>query len=366
MNQRGLYIHVPFCEQKCPYCDFYSTTAIDEIDRYTEVVCKTLKKHATNEKKLFDTVYFGGGTPSLLGNRNLIKIMDTVKGKSNNLLKEVTLEMNPMTLPILDLQRLRENGINRLSIGLQSAREEELTALGRRYSVKDAENTIKAAKEAGFSNISLDIMLAIPKQSISTQKETIDFSISQGVQHISAYLLKIEKGTLFYKKRQELGLKSEDEVAEMYLFLVSELEKHGFKQYEISNFAKEGYKGIHNLKYWNSQEYLGVGPTAHSFLDGERFFYPNSLKDFLTGSLKAISDGTGGNEDEYTMLKLRLCDGLNNAEFKAKFGKNIPQKYFNRAKELQKHGLTQVEDETIKLTPRGFLLSNELISRIIF
>ena len=167
------------------------------------------------------------------------------------------------------------------------------------------------------------------------------------------------------ENKSNLQLKNEDEEADMYLFLVSELQKNGFKQYEISNFAKEGCESQHNLKYWNSQEYLGIGPSAHSFIDGKRFFYPRSIKDFLSGNLDAVEDGIGGAAEEYAMLKLRLCEGISNIEFKNRFGVNIPEAYLKRAKDFQKHGLTVVNDRGICFTPEGFLLSNELISRII-
>ena len=366
MKQLGLYIHVPFCEKKCPYCDFYSVRATSDIfGEYAEKICETLKNYSKSSQFSFDTVYFGGGTPSLLGSENLAKIINTIKNYLKSSPNEVTLEINPTTLPILDFNRLRECGFNRLSIGLQSAVESELEMLGRRHSVKDAENVINLAKKAGFSNISLDLMIATPGQTINSLKKSIDFCISQEVQHISAYLLKIEKGTQFYENKSKLPLKSDAEEADMYLFFESELQKNGFKQYEISNFAKEGYASQHNLKYWNSQEYLGVGPSAHSFIDGKRFFYPRSLKDFLSGNLSAIEDGIGGTIEEYAMLKLRLCEGLNNAEFKASFGVDIPENYFKRAEDFQKYGLTVVNDESVCFTPKGFLLSNELISRII-
>lgn len=366
MKQLGLYIHVPFCEKKCPYCDFYSVSAAqDVLDKYTEKICRVLENYSENSHFSFDTAYFGGGTPSLIGSENLVKIMDVARNYLKSSTNEVTLEINPTTLPVLDFNRLREGGFNRLSIGLQSAVDNELNLLGRRHSVKDVENAINLAKKAGFLNISLDLMVATPGQTINSLKRSIDFCISQEVQHISAYLLKIEKETQFFENKSNLQLKNEDEEADMYLFLVSELQKNGFKQYEISNFAKEGCESQHNLKYWNSQEYLGVGPSAHSFIDGKRFFYPRSLKDFLSGNLSAIEDGIGGTIEEYAMLKLRLCEGLNNAEFKASFGVDIPENYFKRAEDFQKYGLTVVNDESVCFTPKGFLLSNELISRII-
>lgn len=367
MDAAGLYIHVPFCATKCPYCDFYSVPAeAAVIDKYTDMVCKTLAKYGKTANLHFDTLYFGGGTPSLLRNANIANILETVRGNFEFSEKEITLEMNPTTLPNLDLEKLRKDGVNRLSIGVQSAVESELRALGRRHSVKDVKDTIKKAKAAGFTNISLDLMIATPGQTLESLKESIAFCAAQNVQHVSAYMLKLEPGTQFYKNKASLRLKTEGEQADLYLAMVSELERYGFEQYEISNFAKKNYESAHNLKYWNSQEYLGIGPSAHSFINGERFFYPRSLKDFLSGNIKPVKDGTGGTMEEYAMLKLRLRTGISNSAFKSRFGVDIPQSYFRKAKIFQNHGLAVVDCDSIRLTPKGFLVSNKLISEIIF
>ncbi len=366
MRPIGLYIHIPFCENKCPYCDFYSLKAeIDIMNRYTNMVCETLLNYAKNMELSFDTVYFGGGTPSLLGNKNLSKIMNTIRDNFNLCASEVTLEINPTSSAKLDFIRLKDSGINRLSIGVQSAFYEELKELGRKHSVQDAELTIKMAQQTGFNNISLDLMIAVPGQTKSSLKQSIDFCVAQKVQHISAYLLKIEKNTPFYKMQDQLNLKDDDEQAELYLYLVDELDKRGFKQYETSNFAKKSYEGQHNLKYWNAEEYLGIGPSAHSFINGQRFFYPRSLADFLSGKIKVVEDGIGGTPEEYAMLRLRLREGLNNKAFKKRFGIDIPRVYFEKASLYQKNGLTYVDENNISFTSKGFLLSNALTSQII-
>lgn len=340
--------------------------ARDLINMYTDVVCKNLKSYSKISKHSFDTVYFGGGTPSLLGSLNLIKIMNTIKDNFEFSAKEVTIEINPKIPDVLDLQSLKENGFNRISIGVQSGVDEELKALGRQHSVKDVEKTIKLAKEAGFSNISIDLMLSIPNQTLNSLKESINFCILQNVQHISAYMLKIEEGTLFYKHKEKLNLKNDDETAILYLSLISELKNSGFKQYEISNFAKGSYQSKHNLKYWQCEEYLGIGPSAHSFVKGKRFFCAKSLKDFFNEKIKVIDDGPGGTEKEYIMLNLRLSKGINKKTFKSRFGYNLPNYYFEKAKRYQKYGLTLVDEENIKFTARGFLVSNQLISKILY
>lgn len=366
MRKVGFYIHVPFCEKKCPYCDFYSFSADSALkNKYTNVVCNTLKDYSQTFGITVDTLYFGGGTPSLLGDDNLLKIIDTLKHNFSFFPQEVTLEVNPMTLPILNFKKLRNAGINRLSIGVQSFVDEELKLLGRTHTVKDAENTIRVAQNSGFDNISVDLMLATPGQTLDTLKQSLDLCMSKNIQHISAYLLKVEQGTPFFRQKENLHLKNEDEQADMYLFLVSELEKNGFYQYEISNFSKPGYQSKHNLKYWNGDEYIGIGPSAHSYFNGKRFFYPRSLDDFLNYNIKRIEDGSGGTLQEYMMLRLRLNDGLNNDDFKRRFGINIPKKCFDIAKKFEKYNLTQVDDTTIRFTPKGFLVSNELIAKII-
>ena len=366
MKPIGLYIHVPFCESKCPYCDFYSVKCDKElIDRYTKATCEALKRYSQEMSLAFDTIYFGGGTPSLLGNENIEKILKTVNENFSFCAKEVTLEVNPTTASTLDFKRLLSAGVNRLSIGVQSAVDEELKQLGRRHTVRDAERTIKMAQEGGFENISVDLMVAVPSQTKRSLLKSIDFCANQNIQHISAYLLKIEENTPFYVQQTQLALKDDDEQAELYLHLVDELEKHGFKQYEISNFAREGYQGQHNLKYWNAEEYLGIGPSAHSFVNGKRLFYPRSLQDFLSGENEFIYDGDGGSVEEYLMLKLRLREGVNNNAFKERLGFDIPQVYFERAKTYQKYGLIEVDEKSFRLTKKGLLMSNALISNIL-
>lgn len=374
MDTLGLYIHVPFCLKKCPYCDFYSVNLKpDLLDKYVESLKSELIKWSEklksngNNSKIIDTIYFGGGTPNLLGNENISEILDLIRENFNvknekNL--EVTLEANPTKFDEIDFKTLRKIGVNRLSIGMQSSDDYELKLLGRTHTKETAEYTVKKAQKAGFDNISLDLMLCTPEQTKESLKRTIDFCESLKVQHISAYLLKIEKGTKYYLNRDKLNLKDEDTQSEIYLFICSELEKRGFMQYEISNFSKPGFQSKHNLKYWNAEEYLGIGPSAHSFLNGERFFYERNLEKFIE-SPKVVEDGTGGDIEEYTMLRLRLTKGIENEQFYKRFKINIPESYLKKAKIYEKYGLTKVLKDGFYLTKRGFLVSNELIANII-
>ena len=223
-----------------------------------------------------------------------------------------------------------------------------------------------AAKAAGIENISLDIMLGIPFQTEQSLEKTIGFADSLPVSHISAYILKIEQNTAFYRlfKQGKLNVCDDDLTAKLYLSAARQLEERGFMQYEISNFAKKGFEGRHNLKYWHDEQYLGFGPSAHSFFEGKRFYYPRSLKDYEAG-VCPIFDSEGGDAEEYLMLGLRLSEGISFERFERRYGYPVPEKTVKTAKELEKHGLMTVTDKGFSLTRQGFLLSNEIISRLI-
>ncbi len=359
----GLYLHIPFCRRKCPYCDFFSRVGSQEkMDEYTDLLAERIKQYSRIYPRRVDTVYFGGGTPSLIGDERLCRILDTVKASFDCKGAEVTLEVNPEKKDI-DFRRLREAGFDRVSIGLQSANDDELKILGRLHSVKDAEECIASARRGGFDNISLDLMIATPGQTRESIKRSVEFCAEQGASHVSAYILKIEPGTAYYKNRESLDLPDDDGQAELYIYAAELLEKQGYRQYEISNFAREGRESRHNLKYWHDEEYLGLGPGAHSFMEGRRFYYDRSFDAFARDIL--TDDGEGGYEEEYIMLALRLSEGAINERFVRRFGHGIPRKYYDNAKKLAATGYVLCDDEGIRLTREGFLLSNALIARII-
>lgn len=358
----GLYLHIPFCNGKCPYCDFYSVSPESTtVEQYVDALCKELDK----ADGIYDTVYFGGGTPSLIGSDNIAKIMSHIRRTADC---EVTLECNPSDTGSVDsrfdFSLVAKSGVNRISMGLQSADNTERTALGRRGGCDDAARAIERAKKAGISNISLDLMLGIPNQTAESLEKSVEYCKSSGANHVSAYILKIEEGTPFFKIKNKLTLPDEDETCDLYLSAVSLLEKAGFHQYEISNFSKKGFESRHNLKYWHCEEYLGIGASAHSFKDGKRFYYERSIDGFINGNPPA-DDGLGGDEEEYIMLALRLCEGLNFEKFSERFGHTLSEASIRKAKELEKHGLVKVTDSEISLTVNGFLLSNSVISSII-
>ncbi len=354
----GLYIHIPFCKGKCPYCDFYSVTPSgNTVDGYVDAICKK----ADEENRVYDTVYFGGGTPSLIGAHRIARILSHINRTADC---EVTLECNPSDTGSensdFDFSLVAKSGVNRISMGLQSADNGERKVLGRRGGCEDVERAIARAKNAGINNISLDLMLGIPNQTEESLKKSIEFCKTSGANHVSAYILKIEEGTHFYKIKNILSLPDEDETCDLYLSAVSELEKAGFHQYEISNFSKEGFESRHNLKYWRCEEYLGLGAAAHSFIDGKRFYYERSIKDFINGALP-VDDGLAGDEAEYLMLTLRLTEGLIFENYKKRFGRPVSENLIKKAKELEKHGLLNVNSTGISLTVNGFLVSNSII-----
>lgn len=362
MKPIGLYLHIPFCNGKCPYCDFYSVTPNSNVMRdYVAALCKKIDE----ADGIYDTVYFGGGTPSLLGADNIAEIMSHIKRTDNC---EVTLECNPSDTgsadSAFDFEKVAKSGINRISMGLQSADDAERKALGRRGGGCDVKRAIKRAMNAGIENISLDLMLATPKQSFENLKNSIEFCKNSGAKHVSAYILKIEEGTPFYKRKDSLILPDENETCDLYMFAVEELKKAGFEQYEISNFSLSGYESRHNLKYWHCEEYLGIGASAHSFVDGKRFYYERSIDGFISGN-SPIDDGKGGDEEEYIMLALRLSEGLIFENYQNRFNQPIPQSITEKAKELEKHGLVNVDKKHISLTVDGFLISNSVICGLI-
>lgn len=361
----GVYLHIPFCDGKCPYCDFFSQKADEQVfDRYTEEMIQRIYKEASLINRCADTVYFGGGTPSLLGSERLNRILKAVRngfGMTDN--AEVTVEVNPTPGNLPDFYLLRKAGFNRLSMGLQSANENELQILGRKHTAEAAAKAVVLARQSGFENISLDLMLAVPYQTTESLKHSVEFCAAQNCTHISCYLLKIEEGTPFFKRQSTLPLFNDEQQADFYLQACALLEKSGYKQYEISNFAKSGYESRHNLKYWHDEEYIGIGASAHAFVNGKRFYYPCSLTDFYAD--KRIEEGNGGDEEEYIMLALRLTEGLCNSRFQKHFGYALPQKYFRAAKRFSAAGLTEVGQDNIKLTRQGFLVSNTLIAEIL-
>ena len=346
---RGLYIHVPFCQKKCPYCDFYSLPySPEKAEEYKNAVVRNLSRYSKEE---FDTVYFGGGTPALICDK-IGEILDAADLAEN---AEITVECNPESLNENALRELKKAGVNRLSFGVQSLIENELSALGRAHSPQTAKDAIMLAHSLGFENISADIMLGIPNQTLDSLKRTIDGLGGLPITHVSAYLLKIEPNTVFGRKSGEIDLPDEDLQAELYLRAVEMLSQRGFMQYEISNFAKAGFESRHNLIYWRAEEYVGIGPSAHSYYDGWRFAVPKNLARFLDNELQPteITDFSPDKNEERILLGLRLSEGIRLSEKIKRRLILIPREYY------------KLSSDRISLTPRGFLVSNEIIATLL-
>lgn len=367
----GLYFHIPFCSGKCPYCDFYSVTPQEEmLENYTDALIRELvvwREHSSAAMPV-DTIYFGGGTPVLLGANRLGRVLEAVFSTFRMETKaEITVEANPSAVSASLFRDLRISGFNRLSMGLQSADDRELCALGRKHTAASAARSVNWARSGGFDNISLDLMLAVQGQTKESLCRSIQFCVDAGVEHVSAYLLKVEEGTPLSQqvKSRQIYLPGEEEQRFLYLQACEYLEQAGYCQYEISNFSKSGYESRHNLRYWDDREYLGLGASAHSFFEGKRFYYPRSVDAFLKGC-PPVQDGRGGDYEEYAMLRLRLINGLQDTESLRRYGHGIPLEYRRRAKKYETAGLLYCDDNGIRLTREGFLVSNALIGEILF
>ena len=362
----GIYIHIPFCIRKCPYCDFYSFTANEsKKDSYLQAVLLCLGKWKEKISDEIDTVYFGGGTPSVFGEKRISQVLSYIK-ESYKLTDdaEITVECNPSSVSAEFFAEIKNAGVNRISMGMQSAVDKERLTLGRLSDTAQVKNAVVMAKNAGIDNISLDIMLGVPHQTMESLDESIDFLLSLEIPHISAYMLKVEEGTPFDKMGDSLILPDEDTVAQMYLHTSERLSSAGYNHYEISNFAQYGKESRHNNRYWKGQDYIGIGPSAHSFFGGERFYYERDFDAFISGAAPT-SDGFGGDKEEYIMLRLRLSEGLIFSEYEKNFGEKISEDVIENMRKYQKADLLHIDDKGIRLTPKGFLLSNVIIGEIL-
>ncbi len=367
MNPLGLYLHVPFCFSKCAYCDFYSFKADElDFDRYTDTLCEHLKLAGEQLNRPADTLYIGGGTPSLLGGERITRLVTAAKENFGLNNAEITVECNPKEHLADDFRLMAKAGVNRLSLGVQSAVDSELKALSRRHRNPDVIRSVKDAKNAGIHNISLDLIIGIPHQTFESLKQSLRFLLSLEPTHISAYILKIESNTPFGRADvSTLDLPDEDRTAEMYLYVSDYLKQNGFEHYEISNFAKEGLRSHHNTKYWLCQEYLGLGPAAYSYLNGKRFSFSRDTEQYLTHP-EITHDGEGGDFEEYVMLRLRLSDGIDRCELEQYYGKQKADFLFKKAELLKNSGLINLTDNRLSLTVNGFLVSNAVIGKLLF
>ncbi len=365
MSNMGLYIHIPFCIKKCNYCDFYSLPVNDELyDKYVLNLIENIKIWSGKlQGRIIDSVYFGGGTPSVLGTDRILNILSEVFEHFNlSDDTEITIEVNPSSTILLDFKALKKYSVNRISMGLQSSSDEELELLGRAHNLYDAEITINKIKSAGIDNFSLDVMLGIPLQTIKSLQSTLDFCINSEAKHISTYMLKIERNTPFYYNNN-LSFADEDMQADMYEFTSGYLLDNGFRHYEISNFCKDNLISRHNTKYWMLDDYLGLGPSAHSLINGKRFYYPRDIKRFNFNDI--IFESEGNTPEEYIMLSLRTDFGFNLTKYKELFSAKLSPEFTREAHNLEKLQLLTIDNDIIRLTKKGYLVSNEIILRLL-
>ncbi len=370
----GIYIHIPFCRQKCLYCDFcsfsLSSCSKDAIDLYITGLQKEIERNADKYKgRKADTVYFGGGTPTLLSVGHFKDIMDSL-GRIFNISpdSEITVECNPATVDARYFAELHSLGINRVSIGVQSANQNELSALGRIHTFDDAVRTVHDAEKAGFSNISADIMFGIPEQTEKSFLFTLESICKLGIPHISAYGLKVENGTPFAENYSSLVLPDEDSEYNMYETAVKILSQYGIERYEISNFAKKGYESRHNLKYWQYYDYIGFGVSAHSFVDGIRYSNSRDIKAYTDGldirdSYERIEKHAA--ENEYVMLGMRLSDGINTSIFEKRFGESFDSRFGSALSPFVKSGHVIYKNGVCRFEDTGFYVSNYILSSIL-
>lgn len=366
----GLYLHIPFCRSKCAYCDFYSLSGReDRMDAYTAALERHLIEVAPQAAQhLVDTVYFGGGTPSYLGEKRLVKLLKAVK-KHYRIAPhaEITLEANPDSAGDWKaLRTLRRAGFNRISLGVQSTDDACLRALGRIHTWQQVQEAVAACRRAKFPDVSLDLIYGLPGQTMEQWEKTLSDALTLQPEHLSCYGLKLEEGTPLYRQRDSLTLPDDEAQADMYLYAVEYLRQNGYEQYEISNFARPGHASRHNLKYWTLGEYAGFGPGAYSDFGGVRYGYIRDLDRYIAGELVLAESEhipVSEREMEYIMLRLRTTEGMNIREFENRFRRRFDP-LGARLEVYAGHGLAQRTEQGWRLTPRGFLVSNQIIGEL--
>jgi putative oxygen-independent coproporphyrinogen III oxidase len=372
----GIYVHIPFCRSKCEYCDFYSIPGgrnKELMDRYLEALITHIRETAPSAPGYeVDTVYFGGGTPSFFGASGLSRIFAEIDRRFDvSRIAEVSFEANPDSVTLPMLQHLRRAGFNRISIGVQSDSDEQLKALGRPHNYKQAQQAVSLARRAGFDNVSVDLMFGLPNQSREQWMSTLRNVIDLKADHISCYGLKVEPGTKLFEYRECANLPDDDAQADMYFYAVDTLESFGYHQYEISNFAKDGFICRHNMKYWVGDEYLGFGPCAASDFAGKRFTIEPNLEKYIDGVMNKgvilsecepipLRERAG----EYLMLRLRTVDGVEENEYVRSF--LLPFKPLEKIfQQLQKSDYAAQTNGRWHLTPKGFMISNTIILQLL-
>ena len=376
LKDSALYVHIPFCDHKCIYCDFYSIITSDNVNAFLHSLKKEIKfyskKYSTGRN--FSTIYFGGGTPSLMKPEYLSEIINQLKKYftvSHD--AEITMETNPGTVNSEKLKRFYEIGINRISIGIQSFDKYELKFLTRIHDKQTAVNTVLNAKEAGFDNISIDLIFNLPGQTKAKWLSNLQQAVKLPIKHISAYSLILERGTILNKMVLDgkIVMQDDDYDADLYETTIDILEEHGFYQYEVSNFTKPGYECMHNNAYWHYKDYLSFGTSAHSFADGKRWWNFSSLKKYISeieknGNAAASSETLSEKQihDEYVMLALR-SSGIDLKEYKNMFNDDWINNKSSYLKKLNAENFISFDKNIIKFTKKGYALCDEILKNLL-
>lgn len=373
LKEVALYIHIPFCKQKCFYCDFPSYASLDHLkDDYVDALCKEIEEKVIDYK--IKSIFIGGGTPSYLETNQIYKLLKTISKLNLTENMEFTMECNPGALEKEKLETMINGGVNRISMGLQAVQNSLLKDIGRIHSFKQFEENFNLAREVGFKNINVDLMFGLPNQKVDEWVESLETIARLNPEHISAYSLIIEEGTAFYKlwERNKLILPSEDDERNMYSITKKILKEHGYNQYEISNYAKPGYECYHNKVYWQCNDYLGVGSASSSFIDGKRIKNIEDVKAYIekinnNESIieEIIENSKEDNMEEFIFMGLRMNKGISINEFKERFGIEIYSIYKDIIEKNINKNLLVLEKDNLRLTDKGIELSNSVMSDFI-
>ena len=373
----GIYLHIPFCRSRCSYCDFATDVfkSEDAVERYVNALVKEIQNSKFKIQKaenLIETIYFGGGTPSLLSPRQLEKILNAIHEKFNILPEiELTMEMNPATVTLETLKEYRSLGVNRASFGAQTFDDTELKRLGRRHTAQDVRETIELLRVSGFANVSFDLIAGLPRQTLQDWARNLDEALKLNPEHLSLYLLEIHEGTPLAEQIRSRRQPSPDEdlAGEMYELMIEKTLEKGYRQYEISNFSLPGFESRHNTKYWLCEPVFAFGVSAHSFDGRTRRANKRDTNRYVSLVESGASPVVEENElsakqfaAEFAFLRLRLAEGLDLENYKTRFGIDLRQKFGAELNRLEELGLIEFEENHLKLTRQGFLYSNEVFA----
>ncbi|HRI02368.1 MAG TPA: radical SAM family heme chaperone HemW [Pyrinomonadaceae bacterium] len=367
----GIYLHIPFCKSRCSYCDFATDVwrSSNAVERYVDAICSEVRNSKFEIRNLADTIYFGGGTPSLLNPAQIEKILNSVLSEFSVANEcEITMEMNPATVTPESLAAYRALGVNRASFGVQTFDDRALKLLARGHDANDARLTFKMLRDAGFDNVSFDLIAGLPGQTLDVWQRNLAEAIAMSPEHLSLYLLEIHEGTpLAEQLRSNRQPQPDPELAaEMYEVMLDRLSAAGYKQYEISNFSKPGYESRHNSKYWTLDPVFGFGVSAHSFDGEQRYANERDTAKYveLIGNRASTENyrETIDIASEYVFLGLRLENGIDLRQYRERFGKDLLARYRDEIELLRDSGLVEIADDRIKLTRKGKLYSNEVFA----